>query len=84
MTEQESRTILFENMSLFEEFLESDQYQDFLQLRKEDEQIHNLLNEMATRWDTVKFFMKIKNTHPRAIQESHLLADLVVRVMGYE
>ena len=84
MTEQQSRTIIFENMSLFEEFLESDQYQDFLQLRKEDEQIHNLLNEMSMRWESVKFFMKIKCTHPRAMQESHLLADLVVRVMGYE
>ena len=84
MTEEQSRTILFENMKLFEEFLESPQYQDFLRLRKDDKQIHNLLNEMAMRWETVKFFMKIKHTHPRAIHESHLLADLVVRVMDYE
>ena len=84
MTEQETRAILYENMTLFEEFLKSDQYQEFLKVRAEDEQIHNLLNEMATRWNTVKFFIEIKCTHPRAIQESHLLADLVVRVMGYE
>jgi len=84
MTEQQSKTIIFENMSIFEGFLESNQYQDFLELRKEDDQINNILNEMATRWETVKFFMKIKCTHPRAMQESHLLADLVIRVMEYE
>lgn len=81
MDDQQS---LIENLEVFLEFIRSDNYMKLVTLSREDNSVKKFISNIHMRHDTISFFENIQEFHPRAIHESHLLAQEICDFIGYE
>ena len=75
---------LIENLEVFLDFVRSEDYKKMVTLAREDEIIREFISDIHLRHNTIVFFENIQEFHPRAIQESHLLAQEICEFLGYE
>lgn len=76
--------LLIENLELFLNFLQSDDYSKMITLARNDTIVSEFITDIHTRYDTICFFQEIEEYHPRAIHESHQLAQIICDLLGYE
>ena len=79
---EESESIIVENLEVFEDFVQSGQYKEMTALCESDPLICNFLEDVSLRYKSIKFY--IINDIDRAVQESHVLASLICDYLGYE
>ena len=81
MDDQQS---LIENLEVFLDFIRSDDYMKLVTLSRQDDAVKNFISNIHMRHDTITFFENIQKFHPRAVYESHLLAQEICAFLGYE
>ena len=55
------------------------------EIEKDNPENKTFLDDIRTRIDTIRFFQETCNvTHPRVVEESHLLATIICDYLGYE
>ena len=81
MDEQQS---LIENLEVFLDFIRSDDYMKLVTLSRQDDAVKKFISNIHMRHDTITFFEKIQEFHPRAVYVSHLLAQEICDFLGYE
>ncbi len=84
MTNDEKLSAVYENLTIFREFVESEDYRHMSSIRHEDKIIDNFLTDVILRYDTIKFFQDINIMHSRVLYESQVLAQIVCDFMGFE
>ena len=75
---------LIENLEVFLDFVRSEDYKKMVTLSRDDEIIRKFISDIHMRHSSITFFENIQEYHPRAIQESHLLAQEICEFLGYE
>lgn len=76
--------VLIENLNIFLEFVQSEEYKNMITLAREDNIIKNFINDVHLRHDTISFFQDIYPTHERAVEESQKLAQIICDFLDYE
>ena len=79
---EESESIIVENLEIFEDFVQSGQYEEMSVICKSDPLVCKFLEDITLRYNSIKFY--IVNDIDRAVQESHVLASLICDYLGYE
>ena len=78
-----SRTLI-ENLNIFLEFVQSEDYKNMVKLAREDQLLENFITDIHLRHDTISFFQDINPAHDRAILESQYLAQIICDFLDYE
>ena len=78
--------ILVENLSNFLDFVQSEEYKNMVILARDDPgtTVKSFISDIHLRHDTICFFQDIHETHPRAVEESQQLAQIICDFLGYE
>ena len=75
---------LVENLEVFLDFVQSDDYMKMITLARTDEVVKDFIINIHMRHDSICFFQEIEEYHPRALLESHELAQIICDFVGYE
>ena len=76
--------VLIENLNIFLEFVQSEEYKNMVVLSREDNSIKNFISDVHLRHDTISFFQDIHPAHERAVDESQELAQIICDFLDYE
>jgi hypothetical protein len=84
VTREERISTVFENLTIFQSFVESEDYSFMKANQSSDPVIDEFLCDIMLRYDTIKFFQDMDVAHERTVFESQHLAQIVCDFMGYE
>lgn len=75
-------TAITENLRIFDDFIQSDQYRDLVGIGREDCMVAEFLEHIMLRYSSIKFFLRVDVN--RATLESHELASMICDYLGYD